>query len=413
MKPLISILLLAFAVCAFKCAAQSHSPDTIRTIIKKDDQEPAPIDSSKQRDLGEEIFGLIGKRNAFDRTQRPRKVNFSVVPSVGYTLTTGAAFDLSTNAAFYTDARHNENLSAYLNDFAIDTKKQKYLFSRSEIWGPDNDYKFVSDVRLQEYPTTTYGLGSGTTNQTANNIFYYYLRVYPTFYKKIEQDFYAGIGYNLDDYWGVTEEGNLNGTPSDFKKYGEPSRTIASGLNFNLLYDNRRNSIYPLGGYYANLTYRQNFTVLGSDQNWESVKLDLRKYVRPSLSNNNVLAFWALAWFSSAGTPYLDLPTTGGDMYNNSGRGYAVGRFRGYDMLYLEAEYRFGITANGLLGGVVFANGESFTGYAGTTFQRIAPGTGAGIRIKANKKSNTSIGVDYGLGLDGSKGLFINLGEVF
>jgi outer membrane protein assembly factor BamA len=409
---LLSRTLFILAVfSSFKCAAQNYhlKTDTSHRYIA--DQVPAKIDSSKQRDLGEELYGLIGKKNGFDRKQR--KVNVSVVPSAGYTLTTGAAFDLSANAAFYTDAGHNENLSAYLNDFAIDTRKQKYLFSRSEIWAPNNDYKFVTDVRLQEYPTTTYGLGSGTTNQTADNIFYYYLRAYPTFYKKLAPDFYGGFGYDLDDYWGVTEDGNANGTESDFKKYGDPSRTIASGVNFSLLYDNRRNSIYPLGGYYANLTYRQNVTWLGSDQSWQSFRLDLRKYMRLSPNNNNVLAFWGMAWFSSANTPYLDLPTTGGDMYNNSGRGYAVGRFRGYDMLYLEVEYRFGILRNGLIGGVVFANGESFTGYSGIQFQKIAPATGAGIRVKANKKSNTSIGVDYGVGIDGSRGFFINLGEVF
>jgi hypothetical protein len=91
-------------------------------------------------------------------------------------------------------------------------------------------------------------------------------------------------------------------------------------------------------------------------------------------------------------------------MYNNSGRGYAEGRFRGKDMFYIESEYRFGITKNGLLGGVIFANGESLTGYPSNNFQKIAPATGAGIR---------NIAIDYGAGIDHSHGFFVNLGEMF
>ena len=36
-----------------------------------------------------------------------------------------------------------------------------------------------------------------------------------------------------------------------------------------------------------------------------------------------------------------------------------------------------------------------------------------GIRIKLNKYSRTNIAIDYGFGLGGSQGLFVNLGEVF
>ena len=141
--------------------------------------------------------------------------------------------------------------------------------------------------------------------------------------------------------------------------------------------------------------------------------LDLRKYLKLTPNSNNILAFWGIAWFSSNGTPYLDLPATAEDMYSNSGRGYAEGRYRGNDMLYLESEYRFGISSNGLFGGVVFLNGETLTGLNNSAFQKIAPGTGAGIRIKANKHSDSNICIDYGIGEDGSHGFFVNLGEVF
>jgi hypothetical protein len=82
-------------------------------------------------------------------------------------------------------------------------------------------------------------------------------------------------------------------------------------------------------------------------------------------------------------------------------------------MVYLESEYRFRITRNGLLGGVVFANAESISQYPDNKFQYIDPGEGIGIRIKTNKYSDVNFCFDYGFGLYGSRGWFFNLGEVF
>ena len=82
-------------------------------------------------------------------------------------------------------------------------------------------------------------------------------------------------------------------------------------------------------------------------------------------------------------------------------------------MVYAESEYRFGITENGFIGGVVFANVQSVSERQDKPLQSILPGYGAGIRIKLNKHSNTNIAIDYGIGSGGSKGIFMNLGEVF
>ncbi len=82
-------------------------------------------------------------------------------------------------------------------------------------------------------------------------------------------------------------------------------------------------------------------------------------------------------------------------------------------MVYGEAEYRFRILANGLLSGVVFANVESFSAQQGTRLQAIQPGYGPGLRISINKLSKTNITIDYGFGTQGSRGLFIDVGEAF
>ncbi|HEY4195133.1 MAG TPA: hypothetical protein VGM63_06340 [Mucilaginibacter sp.] len=96
-----------------------------------------------------------------------------------------------------------------------------------------------------------------------------------------------------------------------------------------------------------------------------------------------------------------------------AGRGYIQGRFRGAQMVYAETEYRYRITSDGLLGGVVFFNAESFSAEPGTRLQAVQPAVGPGLRIKLNKVSRTNICVDDGFGRQDSHGLFINVGEIF
>ena len=43
----------------------------------------------------------------------------------------------------------------------------------------------------------------------------------------------------------------------------------------------------------------------------------------------------------------------------------------------------------------------------------IIPAGGFGLRIKINKYSNTNLCIDYGFGIRGSRGIFLNMGEVF
>jgi hypothetical protein len=407
-KYIFFILIISFSIKGYS------QTDTLKSVSRQaKDQNATPVDSSKQRDFADEIYQLLGKSAALKKTAHSKKINISVVPAIGYSLTTGFAVDVTSNAAFYTSSTHDENLSQILSSIAYDTKSQKFFISQSEIWAHHNDYKFVSNIRVEEYPIDTYGLGSNTSTATTDPIKYDYIKFYGTIYKRFLPDFYLGTGYDIDYHYNITEMGNQDHSIPDFNKYGFTTQSTSSGITLDALYDSRRNPINPLGGAYASLTYRQNSTLLGSNASWHSFLLDLRRYIKLSPSSNNILAFWGMAWVSSAGTPYLDLPATGMDNYNNSGRGYAQGRFTGKDMLYLESEYRFGITPNGLLGGVLFVNGETLTNYPENQFQKIAPAVGTGIRIKANKHSDSNICIDYGVGLYNSRGFFVNLGEVF
>jgi hypothetical protein len=407
-------LFVIIAVLSFLKSFSQQAPPIItnsQAIANRSDA--MLVDSSKQKDIIDVIQKILENTTSPEKRKISKKANFSVIPYAGYTLSTGFTADISGNVGFYTSPSHRENLSIFAVDVGYDSKSQKTFLSRSEIWASSNSYKIVTDLRWQRYPTDTYGLGTFTTLANDDDIDFNYIRLYETVLKKIGSDYYAGIGYNLDYHYNITATGNPGNSVSDFEKYGQSSGSRSSGINFDFLFDNRKNPLNPLFGTFANIVFRENPTFLGSNANWQSVLVDFREYIKLSPTSNNVLALWSIAAFTSGDVPYLDLPATGSDMYNNSGRGYAIGRFRGRNELYLEGEYRFGITRNGLLGAVLFVNGQSFPGLQNNTFEGVAPAAGTGIRIKINKHSNSNICIDYGVGTGGSHGFFVNLGEVF
>ena len=223
------------------------------------------IDSSKQRDAID-VLKDIFKRNSSDVRKKASRLNFSLVPAFGYSLSTGFAVDLTGNVAFYTSSKHSENLSAIDAEAIYDTRQQRIIISRAEIWAADNDYKFVTDLRLERFPDDTYGLGTSTSGYKDDPIVYSYIRTYATLFKKIIPDYYVGLGYNLDYHFNINETGDIDHMESEFKKYGLTDHSTSSGLNINLLYDSRRNPINPLGGAYASILIKNNFTLFRQRQ---------------------------------------------------------------------------------------------------------------------------------------------------
>ena len=366
-------------------------------------------------DVGRSFLKGIKAKRVDTVKHKEGKLHISALPVAGYTLQTGFAGVLSSNFAFYTSEHSQANLSSVLTSITYSQYRQIIFPVQADIWTRGNKYNIVTDWRYLKYPSLTYGLGGNTEADSGYNIDYGYLRLHQAILKTISKDLYVGIGYDLDYFWNVHEVNPPPGGKTDFEQYGLTKNSTSSGLSLHFLYDSRRNVINPAGGNYISMSYRSNFTWLGSDANWQSLIFDWRKYIRLPGSSRNVLAFWSYDWFTPGNgrPPYLLLPSTGWDPYTNTARGYIQGRFRGMNMLYLESEYRFGITSNGLLGGVVFANAQSFSQPGSGQYQYIAPGYGGGIRISLNKFSRTNLCVDYGWGIHGSGGFFVNLGEVF
>ncbi|AUD05842.1 BamA/TamA family outer membrane protein [Spirosoma pollinicola] len=335
-----------------------------------------------------------------------------VIPQIGYTLQTRGLVAVLVNTPF---RMANANMSSMTGQVAYTQNNQIIFTSTSSIWTRDNRFLWTNDWRLMHYPQATYGLGMYTSTDRVINMDYAYFRFHQSLLRRLAPNLYAGMGYHLDLHWNI-DSYNSRREVTRISRYtnGVVGRSVSSGPTVHLLYDNRQNAINPAGGFLVNATLRANMRVLGSDDTYQSALVEVRKYVHVPANSDNILAFWSYNALTLSGNPpFLDLPSTGWDYSGNVGRGFIQGRFRGKNLLYAETEYRFHLTADRLLGGVVFANAQTVTEQNSGQFEKIVPAVGAGLRIKMNKLSRTNLSVDYGVGFDGSKGLFFNLGEVF
>ena len=346
-------------------------------------------------------------------TRDSSKLFMSIVPAVGYAMSTGLTGVLASEFAFYLDSETKElssiTGSAYYTQF-----NQYWFLMNSYITSEKLKLNFLGDWRYYKFPTETYGIGSTNSISDALYIDFSYLKIHEVISREVSNDIFVGVGYHFDYHWKITLADEPIATKEAIEKYGITPKSKTAGISANLLVDNRDNSVNASNGEYLDFRYTFNNQSFGSNLNSQVLLLDLRKYIQFPKESKNVIAFWSYNSFVIKGkVPYLDLPSTGWDAYNNTGRGFIQGRFRSANMTYLETEYRVNLTNNGLLGAVVFTNVQAFSSYGNGSLNTLNWGKGFGLRLKINKKSKMNLALDYGFGDKNSNGLFFNVGEVF
>lgn len=342
------------------------------------------------------------KRPAPSSNQSPSGVETSILPTFSY----NPAFGLGLGAVYSASARRgnaDSGVSSIQATAAFTTQKQLLTAIRADIASKSDQWRLMGDMRFYKGLQRTHGLGSDTEEEPSLLVDYYLTRTYLTLYRTVAGPLRIGAGYHLDYYTGIK--------PSDLDDI-EGTGTVASGVSANALIDTRDNALNASRGVYARASYYTFPESLGSDSSWEASQFEGRAYAPLASARRQILAFWGLAWLTGSGEPpYFNLPSVGWDTYGRTARGYPAGRFRGRDWIYGEAEYRVDLLRNGLLGAVAFVNSSRLSDANGQ-YGSWAPGGGAGVRVKLNKRYGTNIAMDFGFGR-GSHGIWFGLNEAF
>jgi outer membrane protein assembly factor BamA len=372
--------------------------------------------NNKEKDLSDFLHHVFHKQSTADSVKPPEKKYYiSVVPAFGYSLQTGWAGILSGNIAFKMGNAPNQKVSSITTSITYSQYNQTIVPFIANIWTKNNKLNFTTDIRYIQYPSDVFGIGGRTDPNQGYTINFTGFKFHQSVQKEIANNLYVGLGYYYDYCWNIKALDSLRKNIARRLSNKLGTSELASGIAFKVLYDSRLNQINPQQGIFANVVYRSNHTFLGSNENWESLLTDVRAYLPFPKRSKNILAVWAYSWLTVGSTtpPYLMLPSVGWDDSYNTGRGYIQGRFRGKNMYYFETEYRARLSRNGMFGGVLFCNLEKFSGDLSQTYTTVKPGYGLGLRMKLNKTSGANICLDYGFGNNGSKGFFVNIGEVF
>jgi hypothetical protein len=382
----------------------NNLPDTILSGSK--------VDSVRQSDLVDYLVKIFKIKNSEER-RTGRKVRFSLFPS-----RSSAAGDKTVFTSF--------NLAFLLGDLK-DTKVSNIYFYpyigfggqygfqiQPNIWLNKNSWNFIGEYFILNYPQDTWGLGGNSQEENLTMIDYDHTRIHQNVMKGILPNLSIGLGYAYDKHYNIdVEESDYSDVINEYMPENK-DYTISSGITVPLMYDLRRNQLNPQNGFMASLTYSFYDPFLGSDDKWQSLFADSRKYFRFHGGKPKILAFRGYYWTIISGNPpYLDLPANRWEPVPGSvSRGIRQNRYRSNALLYFETEYRFGITANGLLGGVVFANVTSASEYNTQKFNYWHPAAGTGIRLKFNKYSNTNVTFDFGFSKEFAS-VYVNIGEAF
>jgi Omp85 superfamily domain len=358
---------------------------------------------------------------------------FLVIPIIGSQPATGFMYGAVGQYTFK-GINLGDKYSAINLGITYTEKEQLIINFKNNVMLRDNKIFLSGDWRFYIFSQDNYGLGSDIVPTFGNNkpfdinaykepMEYNYLKFHQTISCKIKGDFYVGAGIHFDDYSSI-QDYNLNVAKGIFtehysynKKYGFSNTAYnVNGLSLNMIFDSRDNQINTNHGWFANVNYRMN-PALNKNQTASTVLFTEFRYFLPLSKKNDqhVFSIWAYGQFITSGkVPYLNLPAIGWDQRSRSGKGYTQGLFRGYNLAYLETEYRFPISRNHLLSGTFFTNFTSASDKDRDIhlFQYVQPAMGVGLRILIDKATRTNLVLNYALG-NKSKAFYLNAGETF
>lgn len=385
-----------------------------------------------------------------EKNKPPEKgtIYFSPVPVIGANPAFGFIYGAGASVSGFLGDPSDTKISNALLGIAFTTKSQTIITLKSTVYGDSNNFILLGDWRYLKSSQPTWGLGTGPQssklasndfgfddgtiegNSEADMLKFNFFRFYETFLKRIEgTDFYVGLGLHLDFFSNIEDQLlDLSQEPQVITPYYaynefygfEQDKSTLIGVSLNGVYDTRDNINNPYKGRYAMANFKINPEFLGSDQSSTQLWLEYRDYFNLTHDNNNIFAVWATANITVSGDlPYMNLPAIGWDQYSKTGEPYAQGRFRGQNLLFTGVEYRkhlFGTKKNDrFMGMVAYLNATSASAKQSDIklLEYVNPGYGLGLRINISQKARTNIGIDYGWGSYGTKGLFLRLNENF
>lgn len=273
----------------------------------------------------------------------------------------------------------------------------------SDAYLQDGRYHMSGGVGYSKFPNTFYGIGNATPASDSERYTPRAFAIDAAVERLVAPGVYLGVAGDVAD--GRMVETVAGGALASGTIRGSDVGRVA-GLGAAVTYDTRDNTIAAAAGTYARVGVRRYAAGIGSDFEFTTIQLDLRRY--RSFAGGHVVAMQGLWMGTSGDVPFHRLPQLGGQ---NLLRGYFQGRYRDRQYVAAQAEYR--TPSWHRLGLAAFAGaGEVAPGLGSLTLDGLHAAAGAGLRVLLNRQERLALRLDYGAG-GGSSGFYITVTEAF
>ncbi len=338
-----------------------------------------------------------------------RNPSLIVIPSLGYSQETGFEYGLGGVYNFYLHKENLKNRSSNISASAtMTTEKQKNFKLESDIWTNNNDYHFITELRLRDWPFNFYGLGMNTWDADKERVGQKMLRIKIESERKVQNQIYAGLSLKYEHLKYEPGESDATFENADMKGK-EGGQYLAFGPIFSI--DFRNTNTYTTKGVYLRGIFNFAPKFWGEDDfHGNMIEADAR-YFHP-LSSKIALGSQILYRGTTGEKPpyYAHNPLGG----SNSMRGYYEGRYLDKNYLSGQVEARFRIFPR--IGFTLFSG-------IGSTFSkqhndRWIGSAGGGIRYFYSLEHKSTLRLDYAVGEkrpgEGRQsGFYLSLSEAF
>lgn len=347
-----------------------------------------------------------------DSTFNESKKTFLVVPVISNNPVMKTGFGAFGMFFFKPDKEDVASPPSLVSLYAVYTTNNSYVFAPfgKVYWNEDKNRATLGTVFMRVNNDFLY---DDAENGEDVRLVYTEIRKFFTaeYSRKIIGDFYLGMLYlgTITNYafdQGTDEENEF--AEEYFKENGIKDNFVSS-LGLNLSFDNRDYPYYTTKGLLASVRPKFNAGWLGSENDY--VDIDYKFAFYHAFKPNKILATNL-----SGGFAFGDVPFDGYQNYGvrNSLRGYETGKYKGPNMVALQAEYRWRFYKR--WGAVFFAGTGSVWGNEGEAeeFKRDwLPSAGAGARFMISREKKINLRLDYAVGVDGNQGIYFGVMESF
>jgi hypothetical protein len=406
-----------------------------------------------------------------------KKFYISGIPILSSNPVVGVAFGLALNGVFCIGGNTNTTRFSSVTFIpTYTTKKQATVVLRNYLYLMDDKYIITGDLLWKKFPSYNNGLGASTPDAWANEVTPIGVKFSQAILKRMVTNFYAGVGFNLHLNYDIRDGGSNSireylsnqtnteanqvwesidkeipyvlkdesrkqsfisdwqnmpidslqltyfNSPFSLYKTGYGNQLNCLGFNIGATYDSRDNLNTPGKGIYASVKYELFAKGLVNEQQFSILSTDIRFY-KVIGNQRNVLAFWNYNSFGFNNVPFILLPANATDPSATSARGYKGLRYRGFNYLSAELEYRRHLWKP--LGMVIFTNAHSVSENSIYLKNQNLPANwdgkikhinlayGLGARIQLNKTSRATLNFDYAWDVKGNGNFYMAMNAVF